>query len=317
MVHDLSGARVWVAGHNGMVGSAVCRRLANEPISEILTVGRDSLDMRRQSDVERWVDIHRPDYVIIAAARVGGIEANRTNQASFLYDNLLITANTIEACRQSRVRRVVILGSSCIYPKECKQPIKEEYLLTGPLEPTNEGYATAKIAALELSKMYRLQYGFDVISLMPTNLYGPNDNFDVRTGHVLPSLLRRFDEAKLNGDQTVEVWGSGKPLREFLHVDDAADAIVFALKFIDSDSHLNVGTGLDISISELATAIANTVEFQGEISWNTSMPDGTYRKLLDVSLMKSFGWTSSINLHDGLISTYEWYCQNRHHLRGR
>jgi len=304
---ELTGARVWVAGHRGMVGSAIVRRLAAEPIAQVLTASREELDLRRQADTERWVETHRPDLAIIAAARVGGIHANRTRQGEFLYDNLMIAANAMEACRQAGVAKVVVLGSSCIYPREAPQPMREEHLLTGPLEPTNEGYAIAKIAALELTKLYRRQYGMPAVSLMPTNLYGPNDNFDLATSHVLPALLRKIHEAARDGRDAVEVWGSGLPRREFLHVDDAADATVFALRHYDGEDHLNVGTGQDLTIRELAETIAEVVGWDGELVFDPSMPDGTPRKLLDVSRMAELGWTARIGLRDGIADTYRWY----------
>jgi GDP-L-fucose synthase len=247
----------------------------------------------------------------MAAARVGGIEANRTGQAAFLYDNLMIGANTIEASRKAGVEKFVMLGSSCIYPRLAPQPIPEEALLTGPLEPTNEGYAVAKIASLELTKMYRRQYGMDAISLMPTNLYGPNDNFDPRSAHVLPALLRKFHEARIAGSSTVEIWGSGRPRREFLHVDDLADATVFALKHFTGEQHLNVGWGEDLEIRELAHLIADIVGWRGELRFNTAFPDGTPRKLLDVSKLCRLGWRPSIPLRQGIESTYRWMLRHK------
>ena len=313
---DLDGARVWVAGHLGMVGSAVVRRLASEPVAEVLTASRGELDLRRQADTEAWVSTHRPDVAVIAAAKVGGIQANRSAQGEFLYDNLMIAANAIEACRQAGVAKVVVLGSSCIYPREAPQPMREEHLLTGSLEPTNEGYAIAKIAALELTKMYRRQYQMPAVSLMPTNLYGPNDNFDLQTSHVLPALLRKIHEAKRDGHGTVQVWGSGRPQREFLHVDDAADATVFALRHYDGEEHLNVGTGQDLPIRELVEIIAEVVGWQGEPIFDAAMPDGTPRKLLDVSKLRGLGWQASIGLREGIADTYRWYLANHDGARG-
>jgi GDP-L-fucose synthase len=315
-VFSLDGKRIWVAGHAGLVGSAVVRRLESESIGEMITATRAQVDLRRQSDVERFVQDSRPDALVLAAAKVGGIHANRTAQADFLYDNLLISANSIEACRRFGVERVVVLGSSCIYPRDAPQPIREDYLLTGPLEPTNEGYAIAKIAALEMGKMYHRQYGYDVISLMPTNLYGPNDNFDLESSHVLPALMRKIHAAKVNEQPTVHLWGTGRPRREFLHVDDAADAVVFCLKNVTDVSHLNVGCGEDVSIAELAALLASVVEWQGEFEWDTSMPDGMFRKLLDVSSINALGWQSSIGLEEGLRSTYKWFQENCDDLRG-
>jgi GDP-L-fucose synthase len=307
----LEGARVWVAGHRGMVGSAVARRLDKEPIGELVTATSAEVDLTRQAPTEQFVSRVKPDAAIIAAARVGGIEANRSAQGRFLYDNLMIAANAIEACRVAGVRKVVVLGSSCIYPRDAPQPMREEHLLTGPLEPTNEGYAVAKIAALELGKMYRREYGMDCISLMPTNLYGPNDNFDLKSSHVLPALLRKIHEAKTSDASTVEVWGTGRPRREFLHADDLADATVFALQHYTGEQHLNVGVGEDIAIGELARLIAEVVGWDGELEFNTDMPDGTPRKLLDVSKLSELGWTAKIGLHEGIADAYRWFLTQR------
>ncbi|HEX2028221.1 MAG TPA: GDP-L-fucose synthase [Nitriliruptorales bacterium] len=315
-VYDLSAKRVWVAGHRGLVGSALLRRLDSEPVGDILTATSQELDLRRQADTERFVASHRPDLVFLAAGRVGGIHANRSAQASFLYDNVMIVANVIEACRLHDVERVVVLGSSCIYPREAPQPIREEYLLTGPLEQTNEGYAVAKITGLKLAKMYRRQYGTDAISLMPTNLYGPNDNFDPATSHVLPALLRRIHDAKVSGDEKVTVWGTGTPRREFLHVDDLADATVFAGSCYDGEDPLNIGVGEDVSIRELVELICEVVGWDGELVFDTSMPDGTPRKLLDVSRLNALGWKPSIGLCEGLASTYRWFLQDRQAMSG-
>jgi GDP-L-fucose synthase len=315
-VFPLEGKRVWVAGSSGMVGSAVVRRLASEPIGELITASHAQLDMCRQADVERFVQDTRPDVLILAAAKVGGIQANRTAQADFLYDNLLISANGIEAARRHGVEKVLVLGSSCIYPRDAPQPIKEEHLLTGPLEPTNEGYAIAKIAALEMGKMYQRQHGYDVISLMPTNLYGPNDNFDLETAHVLPALMRKIHEAKERGDVTVNVWGTGRPRREFVHVDDAADAVIFCLRNVTGVSHLNLGCGEDVSISELCRLIADVVGWEGEFQWDTSMPDGMFRKLLDVSKLAELGWRATTDLSKGLTMTYQWFLDHHESLRG-
>jgi GDP-L-fucose synthase len=302
---ELEGRRVWVAGHRGMVGSAVVRRLAHEGIAELLTASSGEVDLTRQDQTERFVADVRPDLAIIAAARVGGIQANRTAQADFLYDNLMIAANCLDACRRAAVSKVVVLGSSCIYPRESPQPIKEEYLLTGPLEETNEGYAVAKIAALELGKMQRRQYGVDVVSLMPTNLYGPGDNYDLAGSHVLPALLRKTHDAKTSGGDTITIWGSGRPRREFLHVDDLADATIHVTKWYSGEDHLNVGTGEDISILELARLIGRIVGWDGEYVFDPTMPDGTPRKLLDISRLRALGWEPSIELDDGIASTYQ------------
>jgi GDP-L-fucose synthase len=303
---DISGKRVWVAGHRGMVGSAVVRRLEGERIGELITATSSELDLRQQAATEDFIKKSTPEVVILAAARVGGIHANRIAQAEFLYDNLMIAANVIEASRRAGVQKLANLGSSCIYPREAPQPMSEDALLTGRLETTNEGYAIAKIAALELVKMYRRQYGFNGISLMPTNLYGPGDDFDLEKSHVLAALLRKIHEAKVTGSPTVEIWGTGTPRREFLHVDDLADAVVFALKNYDGEEHLNVGVGQDISVKDLAELIAQIVGWTGEFVFNTAMPDGTPRKLLEVSALKGLGWSARIQLHEGVRQTYRW-----------
>jgi GDP-L-fucose synthase len=294
------------------VGSAIVRRLETEPVGEIVTATSDEIDLRRQEPTERFVDRTRPQVIFLAAARVGGIEANRTAQGEFLYDNLMIGANVLEAARGSGVEKTVILGSSCIYPREAPQPIREEHLLTGPLEPTNEGYAIAKIATLELGKMYRRQYGMNVISLMPTNLYGPGDNFDLRSGHVLAALLRKIHEAKVNGERTVDVWGTGTPRREFLHADDLADAAIFALSRYEGEDHLNVGTGEDVTIRELAELIAEVVGWDGEFRFNTDMPDGMPRKVLDVTRLRELGWHARVDLRAGLAVVYDSYAVSRY-----
>lgn len=312
----LEGARVWVAGHRGMVGSAIVRRLADEPIGELITATSQEVDLTRQADTEGFVADTRPDLAIVAAARVGGIHANRSAQAEFLHANLMIGANCVDAAHRAGVSKVVILGSSCIYPREAPQPMREEHLLTGPLEETNEGYAIAKIAGLELAKMYRRQYGLDAVSLMPTNLYGPEDNFDLETSHVLPALLRKVHEAKRDGQPSIEVWGSGRPRREFLHVDDLADATIFAARSYSDERHLNVGTGKDISIRELAELIAEVVGWDGELRFDPSMPDGTPRKLLDVGRLADAGWTARIGLREGIAATYRWYLDNEDRARG-
>ena len=306
-MYDLTGKRVWVAGHRGLAGSAIVRRLEREPIGQLIVATSQEVDLTRQAETESFVDRSRPDLALLAAARVGGIEANSTSQGQFLYENLMMAANAIEACRRAGVERTVILGSSCIYPREAAQPMSEEALLTGPLEETNEGYAIAKIAALELGKMYRRQYGMDCISLMPTNLYGPGDNFDLETAHALPALLRKFHEAKVRGDSEVEVWGTGTPRREFLHVDDLADALVHAARHYEGEQHLNVGVGEDISIRELAELMAEVVGWDGDLVFDTSRPDGTPRKLLDVSRLIELGWHPSIPLREGVAATYRWF----------
>ena len=306
-VFDLAGKSVWVAGHRGLVGSAVVRRLAHEAIADLITTTSSEVDLRRQDQTEAFVLEHRPQVAVLAAARVGGINANRSAQADFLYENLMINTNALHACRLADVEKVVVLGSSCIYPRESPQPIKEEYLLSGYLEETNEGYAIAKIAALELGKMYRRQYGFDVISLMPTNLYGPHDNYDLTTGHVFSALIRKIHAAKAGGAATVTLWGSGEPRREFLHSDDLADATMFSLKHYSGEQHLNVGFGVDISILGFARLMADIIGWGGEFVLDTSMPDGTMQKLLDVSRLSDLGWTASIGLSVGIARTYDDY----------
>jgi GDP-L-fucose synthase len=306
---SLEGRRVWVAGHTGMVGSAVVRRLASTRVSELITATSAEVDLRDQSATRDFVLSGKPDVAIIAAARVGGIHANRTAQADFLYDNTLIAMNSLRSCLEAGVVKTAVLGSSCIYPAESSQPIKEEYLLTGPLEPTNEGYAVAKIAALEYGKMLRKQHGLDVISLMPTNLYGPGDNYDLESSHVVPALIRKTHEAKMAAASSMELWGSGRPRREFLHVDDLADAVVFALERYSEDQHLNVGTGEDLSIMELARLIGRVVDWQGEYVFDPEMPDGVMRKLLDVGRLRDLGWEASIPLEKGIDRTYRSFLE--------
>lgn len=304
---SLDGRRVWVAGHRGLVGSALVRRLSAEPIAELITASSSEVDLRRQAPTEEFVRDQRPDVAIISAARVGGIGANNQYQADFLYDNLMIAANSVQAAFDAGVAKTVVLGSSCIYPREAPQPIPEDALMTGPLETTNEGYAVAKIAAVELAKMYRRQHGMNIISLMPTNLYGPGDNFDLESSHVLPALLRKVHEAKQRGDAEVSVWGSGKPRREFLYVDDLADATVYALRHYADEQHLNVGTGSDVTIAELVSEIARVVGWEGTAVYDAGKPDGTPRKLLDVSRLSALGWSAGTSLSDGLATTYEWF----------
>ncbi|MEW6634799.1 MAG: GDP-L-fucose synthase [Pseudomonadota bacterium] len=306
---DLKGKRVFVAGHRGMVGSALLRRLARED-SEVLTIARDELDLRDQSGVRQWMAGHRPDAVIVAAAKVGGILANDSFPVDFLQDNLVMETNVIEAAFRSDVRKLLFLGSSCIYPKLAPQPIPEDALLTGPLEQTNEWYAVAKIAGLKLCQAYRRQYGVDYISAMPTNLYGPGDNFDLSTSHVVPALMRKAHEAKRTGNKTVEVWGSGTPRREFLHVDDAADALVWLLKNYSAEGHVNVGSGEDVTIAELARTIVSVVGADAEIAFDPTKPDGTPRKLLEVSRLFATGWRPKYTLLDGLKQTYAWFLEH-------
>jgi GDP-L-fucose synthase len=286
-----------------MVGSAVVRRLAREPV-EILTASRDALDLRRQADVAAWMSAHRPDVVIIAAARVGGILANDSYPVDFLLDNLLIESNLMSAAHAADVRKLVFLGSSCIYPKFAQQPIPESALLTGPLEPTNEWYAVAKIAGIKLAQAYRRQYGRDFISAMPTNLYGPGDNYDPRNSHVIPALIRKAHEAKLAAAPHMVVWGSGSPRREFMHVDDLADAIVFLLRHYSDPTHINVGVGSDISIAELARIVCRVVGYYGDLHFDTTKPDGTPRKMMDSTRLAALGWSPSIALEDGLKGVY-------------
>jgi GDP-L-fucose synthase len=300
-------ARIFVAGHRGLVGSAIVRRLQAEGCTNLVLAGRDTLDLRVQSDVNDFFDGHRPEYVFLAAAKVGGILANSTHPAEFLGDNLAIQTIVIDAAYRHGARKLLFLGSSCIYPKFAAQPIREESLLTGPLEPTNEWYAIAKIAGIKMCQAYRQQYGFSAISLMPTNLYGPGDNFDLQSSHVLPALLRKFHEAVASGAPEVSVWGSGSPRREFLHVDDLAEAALFLMRHYDSPEILNVGTGADLTIRELAEMIQRVTGFQGRLVFDASKPDGTPRKLLDVSRIHALGWKSRIPLEQGIEETYRWY----------
>jgi GDP-L-fucose synthase len=303
---QLAGKRVWVAGHRGMVGSALLRRLARADCA-LLTVTRAACDLRRQAAVARWLAEARPEVVVVAAARVGGILANATSPAEFLYDNLMIAANVIAAAHRVGVEKLLFLGSSCIYPKLAPQPLKEDYLLGGPLEPTNEWYAVAKIAGLKLCQAYRRQYGCDFISAMPTNLYGPGDNFDLMSSHVVPALIAKMHAAKEAGAPEVEVWGSGRPRREFLHVDDLAAACVHLLEAYSDEVPINVGCGADLTIAQLAEQVRAVVGFQGRLCYNADHPDGTPRKLLDVARLAALGWRPRIPLHQGLADTYRWY----------
>ena len=305
-VYSLSGKRVWVAGHRGMVGSALLRRLKQENC-ELLTIERQKLDLRRQQAVEEWMKERRPQAVFLCAAKVGGILANDAQPASFLYDNLAITVSVVHAAAANGVEKLLYLGSSCIYPKFAPQPIAESALLTGPLEATNEWYAVAKIAGLKLCQAYRRQFGCDFVSAMPTNLYGPGDNFDLKTSHVIPALMRKAHDALRQGRAELVIWGSGTPRREFLHVDDAADALVRLMTHYSAESHVNVGSGSDVSILELAKLIARVVGFSGEVITDRSKPDGTPRKLLDSSKLASLGWRPRIGLAEGLASTYAWF----------
>jgi len=306
----LEGRCIFVAGHRGMVGSALVRRLEQQEC-RILTVERDAVDLRDQLAVDRWFDEHRPEAVLLAAARVGGIHDNETHPGDFLYDNLAIATNVIEAARRTGVAKLMFLGSSCIYPRLAPQPMPETCLLSGSLEPTNEWYAIAKIAGLKLCQAYRRQHGCDFVSVMPTNLYGSNDNFDLLAGHVLPALLAKIDAAVREGRGTVEIWGSGRPRREFLHVDDLADAVVFLMKTWSEDEPINIGTGTDVTIAELARTIADVVGFTGQFVYDNSKPDGTPRKLLDISKLTALGWRPRITLEAGIRQTYEWYRASR------
>jgi GDP-L-fucose synthase len=303
VIYPLKGKRIWVAGHRGMVGSAVVRRLATEDC-EVLTAGRDQLDLRRQAEVEAWMDQARPDAVILAAAKVGGILANDTYPADFLYENLMIEANIIHAAHRADVEKLLFLGSSCIYPKEAPQPIPESALLTGPLEPTNEWYAIAKIAGIKLAQAYRRQHGRDFISAMPTNLYGPGDNFDLNTSHVLPALIRKAHEAKMTGADHITIWGTGAPRREFLHADDCADALIFLLQRYAGDEHVNVGSGEDITILGLARLVCKVVGYEGAIRTDPTKPDGTMRKLMSGEKLRVMGWVAQIPLDDGISDVY-------------
>lgn len=306
MTYSLEGKRVWVAGHRGMVGGALRRRLESENC-EIVLAGREVVDLSDQSAVQHWMAVNRPDCIVVAAAKVGGIHANSSAPVDFLQNNLVIQNNILAAAHESDVQRLLFLGSSCIYPKFAEQPIREDSLLTGALEPTNEWYAIAKIAGIKLCQAYRKQYGRDWISAMPTNLYGPGDNYNLETSHVLPALLRKFHEAKENGATQVTLWGSGTPLREFLHCDDLADALVYVLKNYSEYEHINVGSGSEVTIRELAETIADVVGYEAELFFDTSKPDGTPRKLMDSSRLHQLGWDGARSLKDGVNHTYnDW-----------
>ena len=312
---DLTGKRVWVAGHRGMVGSAIVRRLSREHV-QLQTVDRSAVDLRSQPEVAGWLESYRPQVVILAAAKVGGILANASYPADFLGDNLAIELAVIGAAARWGVEKLVFLGSTCVYPKFADQPIREEALLTGALEPTNEWYAIAKIAGLKLAQAYRRQHGLDFISVMPTNLYGPNDNFDLESSHVLPALLRKAHDAKRAGATAITVWGTGTPRREFLHVDDLADAVVFLTENYSQEEHINIGTGEDLSIRDLARLVCDIVGFRGEIEFDASKPDGTPLKCSDISRLRDLGWFPAIDLRTGLERTYHWYLENAGHLCG-
>jgi GDP-L-fucose synthase len=302
-------ALIYVAGHRGMVGSAIIRSLERSGYRNVVGKSSLDLDLRNSEDVKDFFSKTRPEYVFLAAAKVGGILANSTHPAEFIYDNLAIQTNVIHQAYVHGVRKLLLLGSSCIYPRDCPQPIREEYLLTGPLEPTNEWYAIAKIAGIKLCQAYRRQYGSDFIAVMPTNLYGPYDNFDLQTAHVLPALIRKFHEANEKG-KTPVLWGTGRPRREFLHVEDCAHACIFLMEHYSDPSIINVGAGKDLTIAELASLVAETVGYKGELEWDVSKPDGTPRKLLDCNRLNSLGWRPNITLQDGLVSTYRWYLRH-------
>ncbi|VDC33969.1 GDP-L-fucose synthase [Pseudogemmobacter humi] len=303
MTYALTNKRIWVAGHRGMVGGAVVRRLASEGC-EVITAGRDVVDLVEQAQVHAWMAEEKPDAIVLAAAKVGGIKANNDFPVDFLYQNLMIEANILQAAHENDVGRVLFLGSSCIYPKLAPQPIPEDSLLTGPLEPTNEWYAIAKIAGIRLTQAYRQQHGRDWISAMPTNLYGPGDNYDLNSSHVLPALLRKFHEAKVTGAEQVVVWGSGTPLREFMHCDDLADALVFLLKSYSGHEHVNVGSGTEVTIRELAETIAKVVGYEAELVFDATKPDGTPRKLMDSARLHAMGWNKVRNLEEGIRDAY-------------
>lgn len=308
-------SRIFVAGHRGLVGSAIVRKLRAEGFETLLTRGSTELDLRNQATVDAFFKAERPEYVFLAAAKVGGILANDTYPADFIRDNLQIQTHVIDAAYRHGAKKLLFLGSSCIYPKHAPQPMPESCLLTGPLEPTNEWYAIAKIAGLKMCQAYRRQYGFNAITAMPTNLYGPGDNFDLQSSHVLPALLRKFHDAKERGEPAAVVWGTGTPRREFLHVDDLADACVFLMQRHEGEAPVNVGWGEDVSIRELAELIRSVVGFAGELRFDASKPDGTPRKLLDTSRLKALGWQPRIALKDGVAATYRWFLEQGHRLR--
>ena len=301
--------RIFVAGHKGLVGSAIVRKLQAEGYPNLILRSHKELDLMRQAEVEAFFRREKPEYVFLVAAKVGGILANNTYPATFIYENLLIESNVIHSAYAAGTKKLLFLGSSCIYPRDCAQPMKEEYLLSGKLEPTNEPYAIAKIAGIRMCQSYNRQYGTKFVSVMPTNVYGPEDNFDLETSHALPALIRKFHDAKMEGNNVVTVWGSGTPRREFLHVDDLADACLFIMKHYDENEMINIGVGKDITISELSALIKQIVEFNGEIRYDNSKPDGTPRKLLDVSRLDALGWRSRMSLREGIEKTYQWYVE--------
>ncbi len=302
--------KIYVAGHKGLVGSAIVRNLKLKGYENVIGKTHGELDLTNQADVRNFFEEERPQIVVLAAAKVGGINANNTMPAAFAYENLQIQCNVIQCAHEYKVKKLLFLGSTCIYPKMAPQPIKEEYLLTGPLEETNEAYAIAKIAGLEMCKFYKRQYGDDFISCMPTNLYGPYDNYDLSSSHVMPAMIRKFHEAKQNNAPYVELWGTGTPLREFLYVDDMADACTFLLEHYEGEQHVNIGTGKEVTIKQLAEAVKDVVGFTGELHWNSSMPDGTPRKLTDVTKLHGLGWKHKVELKEGIELAYRWFCDN-------
>lgn len=307
--------KIYVAGHRGLVGSAIVRSLQKKGYNNIVGRTHKELDLTNQAAVQDFFETERPDVVILAAAKVGGINANNTYPAEFAYENMQIQCNVIKCCHDYKVKKLLFLGSTCIYPKMAQQPIVEDALLTGPLEPTNEAYAIAKIAGLEMCKFFKRQYGDNFISCMPTNLYGPNDNYDLEGSHVMPAMIRKFHDAKVNGAKSVELWGTGTPLREFLYVDDMADACVFLLEEYDGEQHVNIGTGKEISIRELAETVKLVVGYGGDIIWNTDMPDGTPRKLTNVDKLHALGFEHKVDLQEGIELSYKWFCENVENAR--
>ncbi len=303
-------SKIYIAGHNGMVGSAISRKLKSLGYHNLITKSSKELDLRNQKQTQDFFKNEQPEFVFLAAAKVGGILANSTYKADFIYDNLMIQNNVIKSAHYYSVKKLLFLGSSCIYPRDASQPIKEEYLLSGYLESTNEPYAIAKIAGLKMCEYFREQYGCNFISAMPSNVYGPNDNFDPKTSHVFAALIKKFHDAKIHNQSKVEIWGSGSPKREFLHVDDLANALIFLMENYHSKETINIGTGQDISIKELSYSMQNIIGFNGELEWNTSMPDGTAKKLLDVSKINNLGWKADIKLNTGIALTYDWYTKN-------
>ncbi|MBO5450578.1 MAG: GDP-L-fucose synthase [Lachnospiraceae bacterium] len=307
--------KIYVAGHRGLVGSAIVRNLKSKGYTNIVGRTHQELELTNQAAVRAFFEEEKPDVVVLAAAKVGGINANNTAPADFAWDNMQVQCNVIKCCHDYKVKKLLFLGSTCIYPKMAEQPIVEDALLTGPLEQTNEAYAIAKISGMQMCKYFKRQYGDNFISCMPTNLYGPYDNYDLKGSHVLPAMIRKFHEAKMQNAPTVELWGTGSPLREFLYVDDMADACVFLLENYDGEQHVNIGTGKELTIKELAELVKKTVGFEGKIVWNSSMPDGTPRKLTDVTKLHELGWTHKVELEEGVKLAYEWFKENVDHAR--